>query len=147
MYCPKCGSANNYTLNKPKFCQSCGVKIAIASFGENQNNEKPTITNDPPKNKYIDAIAVEKDEIDETGGYVPKIDKLDVEIDIDRPRGIKLGQAIGTARKGIKSEDLIRDKPRSKKINNKKFLEEFKREAGGFSSRDNPIVIGDDKPE
>jgi len=27
LFCTECGSKNLYTLNKPKFCQSCGEQI------------------------------------------------------------------------------------------------------------------------
>ena len=30
-YCPDCGSATEYSLEKPKFCASCGSSFSIAS--------------------------------------------------------------------------------------------------------------------
>ena len=32
IFCPECGAKAAYTLNKPKFCQTCGEKFEIGSI-------------------------------------------------------------------------------------------------------------------
>ena len=43
IFCPDCGAKATYTLNKPKFCQGCGVRlgdsVAIASTDQEEEIE------------------------------------------------------------------------------------------------------------
>ena len=43
IFCPDCGAKAAYTLNKPKFCQGCGVRfgdsVAIASTDQEEEIE------------------------------------------------------------------------------------------------------------
>ena len=58
LYCPSCGSGTEYTLNKPKFCASCGKSFtSIASAPTAKKVFKPT-----PKVAEVQAQEVEEEE-------------------------------------------------------------------------------------
>jgi hypothetical protein len=59
IFCPDCGAKALYTLNKPKFCQTCGAKFRAVSNATITTGEEETVEE------------------------VPTIDKLDYSIEID----------------------------------------------------------------
>lgn len=67
IFCPDCGARAAYTLNKPKFCHTCGSKFSEITAS---------------------ASAAPKEEIEEG---VPAIEKLDYSIEME-PRNVTLGQ-------------------------------------------------------
>jgi|TARA_R110002051_G_scaffold9297_1_gene37018 hypothetical protein len=40
IFCPECGARAAYTLNKPKFCQTCGEKFEMGSAVASEDNEE-----------------------------------------------------------------------------------------------------------
>ena len=40
IFCPECGAKAAYTLNKPKFCQTCGEKFEMGSAVAAKDNEE-----------------------------------------------------------------------------------------------------------
>ena len=40
IFCPECGAKAAYTLNKPKFCQTCGEKFEMGSAVASKDNEE-----------------------------------------------------------------------------------------------------------
>ncbi len=40
IFCPECGAKVAYTLNKPKFCQTCGQKFGDMSSSASTENEE-----------------------------------------------------------------------------------------------------------
>lgn len=77
-FCFSCGSKLNYNYNPPKFCSNCGQEI-------NASSKKP------PKNE--EQVSLSEDETDESS--VPKIEKLEYEVDMGMEGIKKLGQIMG----------------------------------------------------
>jgi hypothetical protein len=46
-YCQECGMAHSYTLNKPNFCQACGV--ALGKGGKSPTTSTATVETEPPE--------------------------------------------------------------------------------------------------
>ena len=42
IFCPDCGAKATYTLNKPKFCQSCGIQFGKVSTASTATHEPET---------------------------------------------------------------------------------------------------------
>ena len=42
IFCPDCGAKATYTLNKPKFCQSCGIQFGKVSTASTVTDELKT---------------------------------------------------------------------------------------------------------
>jgi hypothetical protein len=62
IFCPECGAKAAYTLNKPKFCQTCGEKFEMGSTVAAQDN---------------------KEEGEESLESIPELGKLDYSIEMD----------------------------------------------------------------
>jgi len=119
IYCQKCGNATEYSFDKPKFCSGCGSSFVIASsFIQKTVKATPRITQQEPEEE----IATER---------VPDISKLDFDIDINSNRGVKLNNLMGT-HNGQSTDEPTFSAPR---ISKEQALEEFKREAGYYPSR------------
>ncbi len=61
IFCPDCGARATYTLNKPKFCQSCGIQFGKVSTASNVTDELET-----------------QEEED-----IPSLDKLEYSVDLE----------------------------------------------------------------
>ena len=125
LYCTKCGSPTNYSLNKPKFCSACG-KSFDEKASRNINNQqikitKPTI--DEIKN-FDDEFDTESDSVD-----ISKINlkNLNIEYIKDQSNKPKIKDLIGTS---SGDNSLRKIKIKKQKINKKQFLEDFQKEAG-----------------
>lgn len=91
-YCPHCGGITEYTLTKPNFCASCGKDMRIAVGTAARPSPTLTVATPPPRNN-------EEEEIIE----VPHIAKAQVEIVVEKPRGVKFGQVFATNTGGTPS--------------------------------------------
>jgi len=129
IYCTECGAPTEYSLNKPKFCSSCGN-----SFGAKKQEEKvvqkvlmqkPTII---AKRENIEPQDYEDDdaEISEVN-EVPNINNLDFDINLITPASEKIGNIVGSSEKN----DLRRNRS-SEKVDRKKVLEDFAKEGGAI---------------
>jgi hypothetical protein len=119
IYCQKCGNGTEYSFDKPKFCSGCGSGFSIAS------SHAPKITKPVTKITQVDEeeeISVER---------VPNISKLDFDIDVRSNKGAKLDSLMGT-HNGQSSEET---NFRAQGFNKQEALENFKREAGYYPSR------------
>lgn len=133
IYCTQCGSPTAYSLSKPKFCSSCG-KPFNESFTKNViATQKPNIQ----QKNTLPRLDIEDDydDIGDEAHSVPNISRLNYEIESSRDQKIKIGDIIGTAEKRNKEKNKSK---RLSKVDRKKFLEEFKKEAGAIrpKSRD-----------
>ena len=63
IFCPECGARAAYTLNKPKFCQTCGEKFEMGSAVASKDNEEEDL---------------------EDRETVPELKKLDYSIEMER---------------------------------------------------------------
>ena len=63
IFCPECGAKAAYTLNKPKYCQTCGQKFgAVSASASADNEEEPT--EEVPSMSHLDyAIEMEGDKV------------------------------------------------------------------------------------
>lgn len=119
IYCQKCGSGVEYTLNKPKFCSGCGTSFAIT------NASVPKIIKNIPKITQND----EEEEI--STERVPDISKLDFEIDVKPNKGYRMDSLMGT-HNGQSSTNYD---SQEQGVDKKATLESLKREAGFYPAR------------
>ena len=124
IFCMQCGNKHEYTDRPPRFCSECSNPFNSSSTATtNKTTPKPTV--------IVNQIDDDNDNDDDTGAEVPKIDKLDIEIDI-RQKKETIGNLVGTSKSGQGQEFL---RPPPKKMSKKKVLEQFRREAGTIRDR------------
>jgi hypothetical protein len=112
IYCPDCGTAINYAAKKPNFCQSCGNPLSSSVA------------------KQLPAAVAPPEEVDTESDFeMPDIDKLDVEIDVFKNK-VTFGELANAPQMGF-----TREKGKTKQ-SRKKFLEQWKQEAGGNPHKD-----------
>lgn len=119
IYCQKCGNASEYSFDKPKFCSGCGSSFVIASsFAAKAAKPVNSIT----QKQLEEEIATER---------VPDISKLEFDIDVNPRKGVKLNNLMGT------HNGQTADEPAFSvlRISKEQALEDFKREAGYYPSR------------
>jgi hypothetical protein len=132
IYCQSCAQATEYSSTKPMYCSACAKPFSGALPSMPQ---APTVTSTPaaPPKKAKAAvlitpsrIATDDDEDDsDIPTEVPQIDKLDVEIIPPRRNAVQLSDIAGTCENAGSL-----DRESFPKMSRKKFLEEFRKEAG-----------------
>jgi len=60
IFCPECGARAAYTLNKPKFCQTCGEKFEMGSAVASKDNEEEDLETVPELRKLDYSIEMER---------------------------------------------------------------------------------------
>ena len=85
-YCQHCGSKNEYSTVKPKFCSSCGQSLT-GDFSEAKaiDKSKPTFFTRKP---------IQREVHDEEGTdvyEVPQISRLEYDIEVERDSSFSLG--------------------------------------------------------
>ena len=60
IFCPECGARAAYTLNKPKFCQTCGEKFEMGSAVASEDNEEEGLEVVPELRKLDYSIEMER---------------------------------------------------------------------------------------
>ena len=121
-YCPDCGSATEYSLEKPKFCASCGSSFSIASSAPSKKIFKT------PAQVFKSKPKVEFMEEEEESFNIPQIDKLDVSFTSSSfAKSNKLGDIVGSNVDGDR-EEFIREKDTSYSLES--FEQDFMRDAG-----------------
>lgn len=132
IYCTQCGSPTAYSLSKPKFCSSCGKSF-------NENFTKNVIATEKPKIQQKNVLprfdVEDDDDIGDEVNSVPNISHLNYEVESSKDKKIKIGDIIGTGERRNKEKNKSKTFSKSDR---KKFLEEFKKEAGAIrvKSRD-----------
>ena len=112
IYCPDCGTAIDYAAKKPNFCLSCGNPLSSSVA------------------KRAPAVVSSPEEVDPESDFkTPDIDKLDVEIDVYNNK-VTFGELANSPHMGF-----TREKGKTKQ-SRKKFLEQWKQEAGGNPHKD-----------
>jgi hypothetical protein len=114
-YCPFCYQPTPYSSIKPIFCSQCGKAYS------DKPSDKPKVLAETIR---VDSPDVPEVQDDEPQAPLPKINGLDVEIETGVTNGIKFEDLVATA------SAPTREKKKGQKVNRKKFLEEFKKEAG-----------------
>ena len=106
VYCQSCGSGYSYTLDKPKFCGSCG-KLYTKSTAHTIDRDK---------------------EEGEGEDFSTSIDSLEFEINVNRKNGDKLEDIIGSAAEG--EAPFVRGKDSS--YSKDTIQEDFLKDAGSI---------------
>lgn len=135
IYCTECGHPTTYSLNKPKFCSNCGNSFEKITINKTQP-EKPTFAKIQPHKKIIARNENNNFEDNEDFDYdndvniVPDLNGLDCEILESKKQNLKIKDIIGTA--DAREKNKNKNNKKLSKIEKRKFLEEFKREAGAL---------------
>ena len=87
MYCSECGTPLEYANIKPKFCSNCGYNFIAKAPDETVGNaiepKHPASSEDPDSEEF---------DVKELDPRIYDMQGLAVDISIEKPRGIKLGQ-------------------------------------------------------
>lgn len=133
VYCTECGAPTEYSLNKPKFCSSCGNPF----IGTKKEQpvvqkvlmQKPTIASKRPNIQVED---FEDDDLEVTEvNEVPNLDGLNFDIQIQPDNVEKIGNIIGSSAEG----NSLRRNREKIKVNKKEQLENFQKEAGAIKPK------------
>ena len=118
-YCSECGNPTNYSLNKPKFCSSCGLNFDTK---DNLNSKSSAIVNKTKK------ISPSNKEDDDNGleHYENNIKQLDFDISTNKLVKNTIKDLMGTAEKG---EQPRTPRKKMSKLEKKKILQDFSNEA------------------
>jgi len=122
IYCQHCGSVINFSGKKPNFCNSCGINFATG---------KKTPQKESARIEEKQIIKSEGDSEDEHL-RVPDISKLDFNLEGTlKVAGTKIGEmsSISSDSQAVEYTPTSAKGPR---ISKKKFLEQFKQEAGSL---------------
>lgn len=114
IYCSNCGNAIQYSDIKPNFCQKCGTNLGS---GKTQIAAQPQI-----------------EIIQETR---PKVNNLNWDIQIEKPKGMKLKDL-------AKGEKINFDSRHSEKLSKEEFLKQFQKEAGTLRRGNQNYQASDD---
>ena len=117
VYCSHCGAASDFTAAKPKFCHKCGKSFGVST------------ASDPEPQASLQE-SLEQETIDEEE-QIPNIGGLEVDISHETHFKHSFGGLVGTS--DGPSDSLPRKK--EKRISKKKFLEDFKKEAGSIKKK------------
>ena len=111
IYCHQCGTAITYANAEaqPNFCHKCGANISVAS---------ETIEQDEPHNDVK---------------FNSTLNELQVEIEKDTPRSVKLGEAMGTLNSDDQSVD---DDFKFPELTNEQVLEQMQNEASTLRKKE-----------
>jgi hypothetical protein len=150
-YCTECGSPTTYTSAKPKFCSACGTpfdKLVVNKVLLQKPTADKPVTQNRPQKRILPRIErkaeVENydDNDDDYDDYdnvntMPEINDLDIEIQETPRQKIKIGDIVGSAKNGSKREKIQTKKLTKNQMaeERKKFLENFKKEAGSIRGK------------
>ena len=121
VYCQQCGSSMNFAGQRPNFCNSCGSNLSTGK-------KAPA----PAKKKPIEEERIEEDFEDENLS-VPDISKLDFSLEGSlKVPGTTIGEMSSVSDESQVMEYTPSTVEKPPRVNKKKFLEEFKSEAGSL---------------
>ena len=118
VYCSNCGNAIQYSDIKPNFCQKCGTNL---NSGRTQINAMPQ-----PKIEIIEEVVR------------PKVNNLNWDIEIEKPKGIKLKDLAKGEKANFESRYNQED------ISKEEFLKQFQKEAGTLRKGNQNYQASDD---
>ena len=120
VYCRQCGSSMNFVGQRPNFCNSCGCNLATGK-------KAPEKTPIPTKEERIE------EDFEDENLSVPDISKLDFDMQGSlKVSGTTIGEMSSISDESQTIEytpSTVKKVPRTSK---KKFLEQFKAEAGSL---------------
>jgi hypothetical protein len=120
-YCASCGKPSVFSVSdKPKFCAGCGSKF---DFGQN-------LTSSVAKKEETEEEAYGFEEEGESQEHsLPNMTKLDIDLEYVEGHTETLGSMIDNP---IPNSSSDQPKRTTGKVSRKKFLEDFKKEAGSL---------------
>ena len=91
-YCTECGTLMEYAQTKPKFCMSCGYNFETKSSIQPPLSRPPSSqeSNIADKDSNLDPDSEDFD-VKEIDPRVHEMQGLDVEIEINKPKKVSLG--------------------------------------------------------
>lgn len=122
LFCTECGSKNLYTLNKPKFCQSCGHPIGGAVVKAKLNTSQRQSTFRQQEEEYEEET-------------FRGLSKLDYDIEYDK-NNITLGDVLNNP---MNPDDVQYDPKKVdgyKKMSKEEFLNQSTAECGPSRPKD-----------
>ena len=121
LYCPTCGAGTNYSLEKPKFCASCGKSFSVAThapLGKVIPKKQTAPILNPPQ---------EYEEEEETF-EIPNIEKLHYDLQASRQFNVVQLDEIAGTNKEIQGDGYVRETDPT--YSTESINEDFKRDAG-----------------
>jgi ribosomal protein L37E len=132
IYCSDCGAVTEYSLNKPKFCSSCGFSFTGQVVKKEEKvvqkvlMQKPTIAKRP----NIEPEDYEDDDTEITEvDHVPEISNLSFDIDTNSRGKETIGSIMGSS---AGQDNELRKNKTFEKVDKKKVMEEFAKEGGAI---------------
>jgi len=132
-FCSSCGKATEYSLDKPRLCAFCGTPFA----GITNVASKPPLLKRPPNRPPPPSVQTDyEEETDEEDDNlsaeeaVQSLSDIQVEVIHNKPTKTTIKDLAAGRPVDIKSLEKLRQK--NPKVSQKKFLEEFSREAGAI---------------
>jgi len=122
IFCQHCGSVANFSGQKPNFCNSCGTNFVTGKKAPQKESVQI-------EEKQV--IESEEDSEDEHL-RVPDISKLDFDLQGSlKVAGTKIGD-MSSISSDSQAVEYIPSSSNGPRISKKKFLEQFKQEAGSL---------------
>lgn len=121
VYCMDCGKPAEYTMEKPKFCQSCGSPF------DKKTNALSISKKVEPKQE------IEEPEEEER---IPNIKKLDFDVVIYEAKATSIKDLAQYSMSAGEPGERIA--PEVGQISTKDFLEQFQKEAGTLRNKNDP---------
>ena len=122
IFCQHCGSVIDFSGKKPSFCNSCGVNLATGKKAP----QKESVQIEEKR-----VVESEEDSEDEHL-RVPDISKLDFNLQGSlKVAGTKIGD-MSSISNDSQAVEYIPSSLKGPRISKKKFLEQFKQEAGSL---------------
>lgn len=132
IYCTDCGAPTEYSLNKPKFCSSCGFSFTGQVAKKEEKVVQKVLIQNPTiaKRPNIDPEDYEDEDTEITeADHVPEISDLSFDLDVPSRQKQTLGSIMGTSQS---QENQLRKNKSSQKIDKKKVIEDFAKEGGAI---------------
>lgn len=131
-YCD-CGAATEYSFNLPKFCSTCGSPREKTTASVLKSKPVTAAAKTIPLVRRPTRFRQEEEEYQEENFEIPELSIADIEIEVARPRGEKLGDVAKQEKTGFGK--------RKGDYNQKKIKAEFLTAPQG---RATPTQIGGD---
>jgi hypothetical protein len=128
-YCQQCGAGVDYTYEKPNFCTKCGA--SFSSLKSSATSTSFSVKNNQPS--YITRKNTYNQEPEEAPlDCIKGMSELEVDITTPQKQAVRIQDIAGTRKEGEGSEF---SQGSSSQVNQEEFMENFKKEAGFYSSR------------
>lgn len=132
-FCQNCGSPTEYSLTPPLFCSQCSKPLKSLSGSVVQASNSIKKLQKPRQNIVFDNEEDEDDYYHSSPVHVPRLDQLDVEIDLSDSRGLKIGQIAASAQ--VQVVDKKVEIPSKKQL-----LADFQKQASALKGKESSEI-------